>query len=71
MRIIDLSAPIVAGPKDAPDILRTEIEFIDHTAGAAQIEEMFGVGRELLRDSEGWAIAPTGRRSTSPISEPR
>ncbi len=64
MRIIDLSAPIVAGPKDAPDILRTEIEFVDHTAGAAQIQEMFGVASELLRNGEGWAIEAFRRFGT-------
>jgi kynurenine formamidase len=64
MRIIDLSAPILAGPKDAPDILRTEIEFVDHTAGAAQIKEMFGVGSELLRNGEGWAIEAFRRFGT-------
>jgi kynurenine formamidase len=64
VRIIDLSAPIVPGPEDAPDILRTEIEFVDHAGGAKQIEEMFGVGRELLRDGEGWAIEVFGRFGT-------
>lgn len=39
-----------------PDLLRTEIEYSDHAAGAAAIESMFGVGRELLRDGEGWAV---------------
>lgn len=39
-----------------PDLLRTEIEYSDHAGGAAVIESMFGVGRELLRDGEGWAV---------------
>jgi kynurenine formamidase len=39
-----------------PDLLRTEIEYSDHVAGAAAIQSMFGVGRELLRDGEGWAV---------------
>jgi len=64
VRIIDLSAPIVPGPQDAPDILRTEIEFVDHAGGAAQIEAMFGVGRDLLRDHEGWAIETFTRFGT-------
>lgn len=55
MRLIDLSAPIVASPHGTPDVLRTEIEFADHAAGAQLIEQMFGIGPELLRDGEGWA----------------
>jgi hypothetical protein len=34
---------------EAPDLLRTEIEFADHAAGAATIQAMFGIGPELLR----------------------
>ena len=56
MRIVDLSAPITPSPPDTPDLLRTEIEFVDHAGGAAQIEEMFGVGAELLRSDEGWSL---------------
>lgn len=55
-RFIDLSAPIVASPPDTPEILRTEIRFADHAEGAEVIEAMFGVGSELLRDGEGWAL---------------
>jgi kynurenine formamidase len=39
-----------------PEFLRTEIEYSDHAAGAAAIKSMFGVGGELLRDGEGWAV---------------
>jgi len=56
MRIIDLSAPITGSPEHVHELLRTEIEYSDHAAGAAAIEAMFGVGRELLRDGEGWAV---------------
>ena len=55
MEIIDLSAPIVPGPPELPDVLRTDIEFSPHADGAALIEQMFGVGPELLRGGEGWA----------------
>src|SRR4051794_1180152 len=55
MRLIDLSAPITASPPELPEPLRTEIAFHDHEQGAATIEAMFGVGRELLRDGEGFA----------------
>jgi kynurenine formamidase len=39
-----------------PDFLRTEIEYSDHAAGVGAIQAMFGVGPELLRDGEGWAV---------------
>jgi kynurenine formamidase len=55
MPLIDLSAPIRPDPPEMPEPLRTEIEYSDHAEGAAQIEALFGVGNELLRDGEGWA----------------
>jgi kynurenine formamidase len=55
MALIDLSAPISPDPPDVPELLRTEINYEDHAAGAAAIEALFGVGSELLRDGEGWA----------------
>jgi kynurenine formamidase len=64
MRLIDLSAPITASPEGLPELLRTELEFTDHAAGAAQIEAMFGVGRDLLRDGEGWAVETFTRFGT-------
>lgn len=56
MRFIDLSAPIRPDPQEIPEPFRTEIEFADHAHGAADIERMFGVDSELLRDREGWAV---------------
>ncbi len=56
MRIIDLSAPIAPSSAETPDLLRTDVQYADHHAGAAQIAQVFGVGRELLRDGEGWAL---------------
>ncbi len=64
MTIVDLSAPISPSPESAPDLLRTEIEFSDHAVGASQIAAMFGVGRELLRDGEGWAVETFTRLGT-------
>lgn len=64
MQLIDLSAPIVPTPPGAPALFRTEIEFSAHAAGAASIERMFGVGRELLRDGEGWAVETFTRFGT-------
>ena len=55
MALIDLSAPISPDPPDVPELLRTEIDYEDHAAGAATIEALFGVSSELLRDGEGWA----------------
>jgi kynurenine formamidase len=64
MRIVDLSVPIFPSPPSVPELLRTEIEYADHDAGAADIEAMFGVGRELLRDREGWAVEAFTRFGT-------
>ena len=44
--------------------MRTEIEFADHAAGAHAIGELFGVGPELLRDGEGWAVETFTRFGT-------
>ena len=64
MRLVDLSIPIVQGSPQTPDLLRTEIEFSHHAEGAAAIESLFGVGRELLRDGEGWATETFTRLGT-------
>lgn len=56
MQLIDLSTTIRNSPETVPEALRTRIEYTDHAAGAAQIEDMFGVGASLLRDGEGWAV---------------
>jgi kynurenine formamidase len=61
---IDLSARIVSDPAELPDLLRTEIEYSDHEQGAAAIAEMFGVGPELLRQGEGWAVETFRRFGT-------
>jgi kynurenine formamidase len=64
MRLIDLSAPIEQTPPDTPEPLRTDIEFQDHAAGAAQIEALLGVPKRLLRDDEGWATETFTRLGT-------
>jgi kynurenine formamidase len=64
MRFVDLSAPIVQSPADTPEPLRTDIEFVDHAAGAQQIEALVGVPSRLLRDGEGWAIETFTRFGT-------
>jgi kynurenine formamidase len=64
MRLVDLSTPIAPSPPDTPDLLRTDVEYADHEVGAATIETMFGVGRELLRDGEGWSLETFTRLGT-------
>ena len=54
MRIVDLSAPIEASPPDAPAFQRTGIDYVDHAAGAAEVEGLFSLPATLLRDGEGW-----------------
>jgi kynurenine formamidase len=54
IRIVDLSAPITADPPEVPEFQRTSIEYVSHADGAAEIQSLFGVGPELLRDGEGW-----------------
>jgi kynurenine formamidase len=56
MELIDLSAPIRPDPPELPEPLRTEISYEGHADGARQIEALLGVGKELLRDGEGWAV---------------
>jgi kynurenine formamidase len=71
--IVDLSAPIVASPPETPEALRTEIRFSDHADGARMIETMFGVGPDLLRDGEGWAVEEftrLGTHSTTHVDAP-
>jgi kynurenine formamidase len=64
MRLVDLSAPIEQSPPETPEMLRTDIEFADHAAGAAQVETLFGVPPRLLRDGEGWATETLTRLGT-------
>ncbi len=64
MELIDLSAPIAQSPPELLDALRTDVEYSGHAEGAAQIKAMFGVGPELLRDGEGWAVETFTRLGT-------
>jgi kynurenine formamidase len=64
MRLVDLSAPIEPSSEELPEPLRTDMDYSDHAAGAAQIKAMFGVGPELLRDGEGWAVETFTRFGT-------
>ena len=64
MPLIDLSAPIKPDPPELPEVLRTDVSYEDHAAGAAAIEALFGVGPDLLRDGEGWATDTFTRLGT-------
>jgi kynurenine formamidase len=64
MRMIDLSAPIRDDSERTAEWQRTEIEFIDHEAGARAIQQMLGVPATLLRNSEGWAVETFRRLGT-------
>jgi kynurenine formamidase len=63
-RFVDLSAPIAPSVADTPAFLRTEIDYVDHAEGAAQIETILGVPPRLLRDEEGWAVETFTRFGT-------
>src|SRR2546425_3384060 len=71
-RIVDLSAAIVASPPETPVFQRNEIEYFDHAAGAAEIEQMFGVPARLLRDGEGWTreVVSLGTHNSTHIDAP-
>src|SRR3954453_15229315 len=62
--LVDLSAPISQSPSEMPEVLRTDIEFTDHSAGAAQIEALLGGPARLPRDNEGGAVETFPRLGT-------
>jgi kynurenine formamidase len=64
VRFVDLSTRIQDSPDETPEFLRTEIAYSDHSDGAQQIEALFGVPREHLRDEEGWATEEFKRFGT-------
>jgi kynurenine formamidase len=64
MALIDLSAPIESSPPDLMEAFRTEIDYSDHAAGAAMVEQLLAVTPDLLRDGEGWATEEIRRLGT-------
>jgi kynurenine formamidase len=54
--IIDLSVPIQASHPDVPAFQRISIEFSDNKQGLQEVKKLFGIGPELLRNGEGWAV---------------
>ncbi len=55
MPIIDLAATIAPSPENTPPFLRVDIEYNDHTAGAAQAQAILKTPPSLFRNGEGWA----------------
>jgi kynurenine formamidase len=73
MPLVDLTAPIAPDSDEIPELLRVEIDYLDHASGAAQIEAMFGLPARLLRDGEGWTTEEfkrLGTHSTTHVDAP-
>jgi len=71
--IVDLSAEIARSPAGTPPFLRTDIEYHDHAAGAAQAQAILHVPRDVFRDGEGWAtetITRLGTHDTTHVDAP-
>jgi kynurenine formamidase len=72
MRIVDLSAAIVASGPGVPVFQQTEVQYFDHAAGAAEIEALYGVPARLLRDGEGWTreVVTLGTHNSTHVDAP-
>jgi len=56
-RIIDLSVAIEAGLPSDPEMMIPRIDYLDHEAGALQMETFFpGLKKEQLPEAKGWAV---------------
>ncbi len=53
LTIIDLSHTIDSSPLDLPAFMRVEVSYLDHAAGAEELETTFAAPKRLLRDQEG------------------
>lgn len=72
-RFIDLSAPIQNSHPEVPVFQRICIEFSDHTQGLEEVKRLFGIGPELLRNGEAWAvetITQLGTHSSTHLDAP-
>jgi kynurenine formamidase len=71
-RIVDLSAPIATSPPGTPEFQRNAIEYVDHAAGAVEVEEFYGVPARLLRNAEGWAreLVSLGTHNSTHVDAP-
>jgi kynurenine formamidase len=73
VRIVDLTAPIEPSAPGASELMRVEIDYFDHAAGAQEVEALFGVPPELLRNGEGWAretITGLGTHNSTHVDAP-
>jgi kynurenine formamidase len=73
VRIVDLSAPIEQSAPGAPELMRVDLEYFDHAHGAQEIEALFGVPPELLRNGEGWTretITSLGTHNATHVDAP-
>jgi kynurenine formamidase len=73
MRIVDLTAPIQPSAPGAPELMRVEIDYYDHSSGAREVEALFGLPPELLRNGEGWAretITSLGTHNSTHVDAP-
>jgi kynurenine formamidase len=73
VRILDLTAPIRQSAPDAPPLMQVDIDYYDHASGAAEIEALFGVPAELLRNGEGWSretITGLGTHNSTHVDAP-
>ena len=72
MRYVDLSAPLAPTPEGTPDLLAVKVEASSHQEGAEAVNSMLGVGPQLLRDGEGWAVESIslGTHNTTHVDAP-
>lgn len=64
MRFVDLSTTIGPSPQGTPPFIRTDLSYQSHAEGAAQIQTIFNVPANLLRNNEGWATETWTRFGT-------
>jgi kynurenine formamidase len=73
-RIVDLSATIGSSPDGTPEWQRTAIEYRDHSDGAVELAQNFGVPAHLLRMGEGPAtevFTRLGTHNSTHVDAPR
>ncbi|MEN3279480.1 MAG: hypothetical protein V7607_620 [Solirubrobacteraceae bacterium] len=73
-RLVDLSATIELSPAGTPEWQRTDIEYRDHSDGAAELAENFGAPAHLLRLGEGPAtevFTRFGTHNSTHVDAPR
>jgi kynurenine formamidase len=71
-RILDLSAPIEGSPPGTPEFQANAIQYVDHAAGATEVQRLYGVPARLLRDGEGWSreVVSLGTHNSTHVDAP-